>query len=346
MYKIITFCFVFSVGVLGIYSFHFSAFTQLKPVPIEEYPIQNVLENLGGERLNHTIDQADSAKAIQGRDLLYLGYATNDGKQGKRISPYFTCIDCHNMKRESELATDSDLAKKLIYVTDRNLPFLPGSTLWGVYNRTSFYNGDYVKKYGNIIQEAKSSLPAAVQVCAEFCSSGRALEEWELEAIMHYFKQHELKVGDLNFSGDEIRKMVYYTDLKAAERISLREKIKASYVQAYPATFVETMPLENRNYGKSGDPALGALIYSKSCLHCHEKGRVTKMVLKDDKVSAKMLVKNMKSFDDLSIYQIIRQGTYSSSTRKQYMPLYPKEKMSDEQIEHLAAYLTKLAKKR
>jgi mono/diheme cytochrome c family protein len=45
------------------------------------------------------------------------------------------------------------------------------------------------------------------------------------------------------------------------------------------------------------------------------------------------------------LYQIVRYGTYAKTGRKQYMPLYTKEKMSDEQLNDLVAYIKKTAEK-
>lgn len=58
-----------------------------------------------------------------------------------------------------------------------------------------------------------------------------------------------------------------------------------------------------------------------------------------------MFWKNIEDYNDLTLYQIIRWGTYMKVGRKQYMPHYTKEKMSDRQIEDLVAYIRKLAKK-
>jgi mono/diheme cytochrome c family protein len=58
-----------------------------------------------------------------------------------------------------------------------------------------------------------------------------------------------------------------------------------------------------------------------------------------------MFWRNIKKYSDKSLYQIVRHGTYSKTGRKQYMPLYTEEKMSDEQLNDLVAYIKQLAKK-
>jgi mono/diheme cytochrome c family protein len=100
-----------------------------------------------------------------------------------------------------------------------------------------------------------------------------------------------------------------------------------------------------RKFGEGGNVENGKLIYNKSCLHCHANRRVTYLNLDNDRLSAKMFVKNLKNYKDKSLYQIIRYGTYAKAGRKQYMPLYTEEKMSDDQINDLVAYIKQLANK-
>ncbi|MFT7029262.1 MAG: penicillin-binding protein-related factor A (putative recombinase) [Marinoscillum sp.] len=50
-------------------------------------------------------------------------------------------------------------------------------------------------------------------------------------------------------------------------------------------------------------------------------------------------MKHIPENTDLSIYQIIRKGTYAEYGHKEYMPHYTSEKMSDQQIEHLREFL-------
>ena len=41
------------------------------------------------------------------------------------------------------------------------IPFLQGTALYGAVNRTSFYNGDYEKKYGSLVSKARNDLREA-----------------------------------------------------------------------------------------------------------------------------------------------------------------------------------------
>ncbi len=314
------------------------------PIDPGMYSLEQVLNRLGNKPLLHSIDQFDLEKAKMGEDLIFTGYTRVDGKKTKRISDYFVCTDCHNTTREFRDASSESSADRLNYAKENGLPFLPGSTFWGIYNRTSFYNNDYVEKYGDLVTDARSSLGNSVQLCAEYCSSGRVLKDWELEAIMHYFKRNELHISDLIISMED--KMELTKDnLSDNEKSRLSKVITSSYRQAYSATFLETMSREDRPYGDGGNPEDGKLIYQKACMFCHQNKRVTYLHLDNGKLSGSLLWRNRKNYTDQSIYQIVRHGTYSKAGRKQYMPLYTKEKMSDEQLNDLVAYIKQIAKR-
>ena len=308
------------------------------------YSIEQVMNMLGEEQLIHSIAQVDLAKAKVGEDLIFKGYTVRDGKKTKRISTYFVCTDCHNTTREFDDTSSEDPADRLRYAKENGLPFLPGSTLWGIYNRESFYNDDYVKKYGDLVTDARDSLANAVQLCSKYCSSGRYVEEWELEAMMHYFKKNELHLSDINIP-DKDKFALVEGNLSQTQKENLAKSIKNAYRQGYSATFLETMDRNVRPYGKDGDAENGKLIYKKACMFCHENKRVTYLHLDDGKLSGRFLWRNRKKYTDQSIYQIVRHGTYSKTGRKQYMPHYTKEKMSDEQLNDLVAYIKQIAKK-
>lgn len=317
----------------------------LRKVILKSRPIAEILEELGDQPLNHAIDKIDPEKVKMGEDLVFLGQTTINGSASKRISSYFVCTDCHNTTREFENIADDDAGDRLSYAINNGLPYLPASTFWGIYNRTSFYNKDYVKKYGDLVVNARDTLENAVQLCAKYCSSGRYLEEWELDAIMHYYKSLELKLSDIQIKDKELSGIGDVKSLSADRKAELIDLIKSKYALKYDATFLETMPREERKYGEGGNVKNGEKIYEKACMFCHENKRVTYLHLDKSKLSAQMLWRNRKNWKDKSPYQIVRHGTYSKAGRKQYMPLYTEEKMSDEQLNDLVAYIKQLAGK-
>lgn len=311
---------------------------------INELSVSDVEHAFGKERPIHYMKSYDEELANVGEQLIKEGKANYDGNNGKLISPYFNCTDCHNLVKETQDITNLDPQDRLEYLSKNNLPFTSGSTFFGIYNRSKYYNDDYYKKYGDLVTDAKDTLQNAIQLCAEYCASGRKLESWELNAIMHYFKKNELKIRDLGLENNELKLLetALNEEINQNEALTL---LQTSYVDRYHATFTGAMPENEREYGENGDPKNGEKIYQSACMYCHENSRVTYLDLNNDVLSGKYLWKHRKGYDDLSIYQVVRWGTYPITGRKQYMPLYPKEKMSNQQLEDLMAYIKKLANK-
>ncbi|MBU2019289.1 MAG: cytochrome c [Bacteroidetes bacterium] len=330
----------FALMVIVFCSFKINRSTQLTAVP--DTSIELLLTSLGEPKSQHYIESVDPIKVKKGESLIKNGFAKEGIFRSKIISTYFTCVDCHSLNRESEDSRKTSPEDRLNYAIKTNQPFYPGSTFWGIYNRTSWYNGDYIKKYGDIISEARTSLSESIQVCAKYCSAGRFLEDWEVEAILHYFKSNELKLKDIQFD-EQTQVLLNNANRNEKQQKELYNKLVNSFKRKEDASFLNPMSRDDRKYGQNGDPKRGEEIFDRSCLHCHFQGRVSHLKLDKDLLTAKWFVKNLKDYKDETLYQIIRYGTYTMAGRNQYMPLYTKEKMSDGQIEDLVAYIKQLA---
>ncbi len=341
MYKLALSLFFLTTFTLLSLSFQKEARISRKDeVDLENLPVELVLGNLGAPKSKHSIERFDMDKAEIGRQLIFEGRAKSKEHKSKAISPYFKCTDCHNLVKENENPADLDPEKRLSYARANKLRFLPAYTLWGVYNRTAFYTGDYSKVYGDKLKNVRDSIGNAIQVCAKYASSGRLLKNWEIEGILHYFKQNELRIKDLpSLTAADKKEILYWQKLDEEEKKSLRSRIEGAFIQQYPATFSPTLSLDQRKYGEGGDSGRGAWIYKNSCLHCHEGKRVSNYNIDKSSLSAQLLVKNLGEFDHSSVYQIARWGTFTKKRRKQTMPLYTKEQLSDQQIEDLVAHI-------
>ena len=269
----------------------------------------------------HHVEKIDPIKVKQGFEIVTKGFTTDEnGKKTKRQSKHFTCIDCHNTKAEFDDLSIDNAENRLTYCKENNLPFLPGSSLYGIVNRTSWYNDDYIKKYGDLVTDSRDTLRNAIQLCATVCSQGRALEDWEMDAMLHYLWSISLTNKDI-------------------------KNATSGVVKGYQAHFLETLPLPQRKLGLQGNMENGKYIYDNSCLQCHDrKYGPAKFKLDNSKLTFKMLARHFNDFSDKSIYQIIRHGTYPEPSNKPYMPLFTKEKMSDSQIEDLAKYILESSK--
>lgn len=329
-----------SIGaILLLLSWLWSPFTPLS-VMNEEKPVAEVLVELGDEPLPHQVDFSIPGVSVDaGRRLVLEGIgARKNGKASGRQSKHFVCTSCHNVEREDPDLSKADPEARLPYVQSKGLPFLQGSALYGVVNRTSFYNGDYDKKYGDLVLKARNNLREAIQLCATECAQGRILEDWELESVLAYLWTIDLKLGDLNLSGKDMDKLERALRLKKPDTTATA-LIKEHYLQASPATFVT--PPEDRTvgYAEEGDAENGRLLYELSCLHCHERQRYSFFELDNSDMSFEFLLKHLPRYTRYSAYQVIRYGTSPLNGKRAYMPHYTLEKMSNSQVEDLRAYI-------
>ena len=302
-------------------------------------PISKVLYSLGEEPPNHYFEPTEE-QIKQGKEFIFEGRAINKrGKKTRYISKYYMCTSCHNTKREDPDLRHHNPDTRLTYVKEKGLPFLQGTTFFGIVNRESWYNGDYVKKYGHEVEAANKDLREAIQLCAVGCSQGREMKPWELDAVLAYFWSLQLKLSDLGITDTELAELnVRSADVKNHE--NLITQIKSYYEQTSPATFADSPPNKKKGFENiSGNAGNGKDLYELSCLHCHKKNGVSKYLLDNSKASFKELKRNISRNKHFSLYQIIAYGTYAIPGHRPYMPNYPLEKMSQQQVEDLRAYI-------
>jgi len=308
--------------------------------------VSEVLMKLGDRPIQHQANTGlRGVSAEIGKDLALYGITKNwRGKKTKKQSKHFVCTSCHNTVKEVADLRDANPQNRLEYAKENGLPFVQGSTLYGIVNRTSFYNGDYDKKYGKLVDKARNNIREAIQLCAVECAQGRRLKSWEVESVLAWLWTMELKMEDLNLSEQE------YVDLNAAMNSDAPTQdkaidfIKSRYQQDSPATF--TLPPDDRKKGYSlqGNPDNGKLVYELSCQHCHKDKRYSYFNLDNNKATFKHLEKHFPKYSRYSIYQVGRYGTPPMNGKKAYMPQYTQEKMSDQQMEDLRAYVEQQAR--
>lgn len=276
----------------------------------------------------------------QGKELITKGRTrNNDGKLTKKQSKHFLCTNCHNIKREDPILNYPNPEDRLNYCAENDLPFLQGTTLFGVVNRISWYNGDYEIKYGEQAKLARDTLINAIQLCATECSQGREFEEWELDAVLAYLHSIGLKAGDVlnDMEIKELNNKGFYAD--ETWRQNYINRINSRILLASPAKFVEPLKNVTETFGKNGDKETGAKIYLHSCIHCHNQQRVTFLKLSVSEKSLKKLSKKLGTGKRLDAFKVIREGTHPYFYYKPYMPQYTINRMSNKQLEDLAAYL-------
>lgn len=308
-----------------------------------------VYEKLGKIRFNAVNTSIQGVSAEKGRNLIYKGYSAKQDGKGKtgQQSPYFKCTACHNNEKEFDDLSNVSAQSRLEYAEKHDLPFLQGSSFYGLINRKTFYNDDYQKKYGHvpIIKASNTDIRKAIQLCATQCAQGRALEDWEIESIIAYYSSIGLKIKDLNLSADEKKEI----ETAINENKDLHQavhKLDEKYLNTSPAHFAdhkEYTPITEAEKKDTESFKNGQLIYERSCLHCHEGERYSFFALDKSKFSFTNLLNRTKANKDGSVYKITRHGTWPLAGKKAYMPLYPMEKMSEDQLTDLKIYIENMA---
>lgn len=319
--------------------------TEKATVSLEDMTIIEALNELGDVSLNDQMaDRSVKGVSVEaGESFVLNGYGIKpNGSKTSRISRHFECTACHNTEREDPDLTTSDPQARLTYVTEKGLPFLQGTTLFGLINRTRFYNGDYEKKYGDLVEKARNNIREAIQLCATECSQGRKLKKWELESILAYMETIQIKISDLELNTDEAQmiKKAIDDESHAPEAIDL---IKSKYMTYSPAHFIDPPANRKEGNGLNGNPKNGKKIYDNSCLHCHENQRYSFFRLDDSPLTFKHLAHHFEKYTRHSVYQVGRYGTSPLTLKKAYMPQYTKEKMSRQQMEDLRSYIVSKA---
>lgn len=305
-----------------------ASFTLDQDTSPEDMSVIDILESKGidysEKRPDFTIE---GVSAEVGKSIFHNGFAKKPkgGKTSKQ-SKHFVCSSCHNVEREDPDLSIVDPQARLEYTHANGLPFLQGSTMHGAVNRSSYYNGDYEKKYGELVHPARNNIRNAIQLCATECAQGRKLKDWELESILAYLWTLEFQLEDIGLTKE------------SAEQTGV-EGIQAMYLQGSPATFIPPPADRKKGTGLLGNTDNGKLIYENSCLHCHNQGRYSFLHLDKSRMSFKHLKRSMPKYGRHSLYQVVRWGVPSKSGKPSYMPQYTKEKMSDQQLADLRAYI-------
>lgn len=324
-------------GLIGLLLFTLGVNSSSEQKLNDDMKVSELLKKMGDEKSPNHLTQVKNASAENGKNLVHYGFAERrNGKKTKKQSKHFVCTSCHNVVKERADLNSTDPQERLDYAVKNNLPYLQATSLYGAANRNSFYNDDYVKKYGDLTMKARNDIREAIQLCAVECAQGRRLKDWEIESILAYLWEIDLKLKDLNLNAEEKIQLEEAVKNKDQNGIAL---IKSKFLDKAPATFMYPPDNRKKGLGLVGDQANGKNLYEKSCLHCHNEGRYSFFKLDDSKFSFDYLEKHIARYSPYSIYQVTRYGTSPMNGKRSYMPFYTKEKMSDQMLEDLRAYI-------
>lgn len=298
-------------------------------------PLSEVMSTLGEPAPNHKQASYTPEMVEKGRQLVFDGKA--DG--GTFISKYYLCTNCHNMAIEDPSLNVMNPETRLDYVKQTGQTFKQATTFYGMVNRESWYNDDYIIKYGDAVKPANKNLRNAIQLCATGCSQGRLLDDDELEALLAYCWSLEFKMDDLKLTIQEWDQLKL--DAKDSKRHeALRTMLKGKYALKSAATFSEPPADKKAGYpGLTGNAERGELIYELSCMDCHKDQGVSRLILDKSSLTLSMLKRNLMKDSRFSVYEIARHGTHPEKGHKAYMPHFTIERMSHQQVEDLRAYI-------
>ncbi|NJC27187.1 c-type cytochrome [Neolewinella antarctica] len=314
------------------------------PVVDGDTPVVEVLRALGEPvREDTRVRDIPGSSLELGRQIVLEGRLMG----GKNQSAHFKCTSCHNVVREDPVLTVSDPETRLAYAEEHYLPFLPATTLWGAVNRETYYNGDYVKKYGDLVKHARNDLRGAIQLCATECAQGEALSTAEMESVVTYLHTIGLKLNDLPATAPSVEDINEELLVKSMTHVAFIKTLKANYSLASPAVFV--LPPTDRKIGyavsAAPDPLRGAALYDRACMHCHGGQRYSFFLMEKSEVHYRYLAKHFPKYDRYSTYQTVRYGTSPVPGKRAYMPHYTASRMSHLQVEDLRAFLEREAAK-
>ena len=310
----------------------------------ENLKVAKLLSLLGDDTKVHLPNTREfGVSAKRGEALIKEGFSTRPGGGSTRQqSKHFVCTSCHNIEKEDPDLAIVDPQARLEYTTKKGLPFLQGTSLYGVVNRETYYNDDYEKKYGKLVIPARNDLREAIQLCAVECAQGRKLKSWEVESVLAYLWTIDLKISDLNMSDQELE-LIY----SALDDGSLTDTaitvIKSKYLSKSPAHFGTAHESLTEQKSYNGDPKNGQLLYDNSCLHCHQDRKYSFFQLDNERLTFAHLDRKADGYGRHSLYQVSRYGVYSRSGKRSYMPQYTHERMSEQQLADLRAYIHQAA---
>lgn len=304
------------------------------PAPPER-KVHDLLRQLGApERADVQPRPVRGADVELGRKIVLEGILSDDRRQSK----HFVCTSCHNVVPEDPDLTNYDPNARLAYARQQDLPYLPGTTLYGAINRVSYYNGDYDKKYGDLVKPARKDLRAAIQLCATECAQGRPLIAVEMESVLLYLHEISLKVGDLKLTETEDTYLAEALAGRADSAIA-RRMLTEKYAPFSPATFVLPPKDRKAGYPAAADVETGGEILRRACMHCHGEQRYSFYDISETSDSYAHLLRHFPRYTRYSTYQVSRYGTSPIPGKRAYMPHYTAERMTDGQIESLRSYL-------
>lgn len=286
----------------------------------------------------HYLETLNPKLVEQGRQLFENGYVTqDDGTLSSKVSDAFVCYDCHNLGRETESNLEYSPEKRLDYGLKNGLQYKMGATFWGVTDRVVWFSGSFIENSSaDTLASYRTSLRGAVRFCTKELAKGRALEDWEVESLIHFANSLRWKMVDLQLD-DQVFGILknFFDEGRTVKKVI--STIRLNTLERVQNTAVPEIKKGARTYGETGDPDSGKVIYNQVCMPCHGKEENGLNIIPNSKSEEKRFLKMLKKNDQRSLYVSLRNGL-SDSGWKQYHR-FSWERLSDTQIENLVSFI-------
>ena len=294
----------------------------------------------------------------------------------------FTCNRCHNLGKEGDLLAVENPEDRYNFILKRNIKegkrdifMTPSPTLWGAVNREDFYLGKSNEIYrglripnffnepvdnydtenelekaniakptkkGEIDPKGRVAIGAAVHICGSYCCVAKKdpakprdffLKPWEYRALMTLFWENELRLSDLDLNKDELKKADQLKNelLKPNPDNSVVEPIQRILKTKF-LTKADANPRTETSV--AGNIKTGELLYFLSCARCHPGHGASVLG------PAPRLQPNVH--DKQKIQKAVDTLSHEFNNPTPYMPAFPKERLSAQQVEDIKAYILSL----
>jgi mono/diheme cytochrome c family protein len=282
----------------------------------------------------------------------------------KPVSKYFKCATCHNDRREDPDLRFQDPEARFQWIekTGSEIYLVQGTSMWGAVNRETYYS-DYYEIYHHLcVPKSKDDtsvncgpvlkicapgcrtmkpddLEDAIQVCSAYCSVGRYLAEWEMAAVLAFLWDREIRLEDLDLSGEETSaaaELARMSSRTSQNSNKLQQLLADKYAKKASNTYrgipkvtqdksqtelIATYPDKARFIGNQ---AMGERLYPLSCGRCHGTDNMA--------AKGRYLGGNVDTY-----YKMLAKGTRNRN--RPYMPGFTLERLSRQQAADILEYL-------
>jgi hypothetical protein len=289
-------------------------------------------------------------------------------RPSKPISKHFKCVACHNYEREDPVLTNQNPEARFAWIekTGRGIYLLQGATMWGVVNRETFYPDYYAIYHHLCVPKGKKppstpcgpllkicgpgcrtmdqdSLEDAIQVCSAYCSAGRYLDEWELDALLAFFWDQEIRLKDLGLPPEQaahVEAILTSPSPDPQYARGLRHLLAGKYAKKADNTFrgdfkstgytrQGSIVVEYEDGTKyTGESGRGGRLWNLSCARCHGTKNLPQ--------KANHFTKDLGKF-----HKMLAKGTRHRD--KHYMPNFTLERLSRQQAADILLFLRQIA---